>query len=72
MYERRVHDSEPLINQCIGEEVLRNYHYTYPISFIINVLRKKKVTTLVEIRNKKWILKSRVLEKIIMKYAQVC
>ena len=28
MYERRVHDSEPLINQCIGEEVLRNYHYT--------------------------------------------
>ena len=28
MYERRVHDGEPLINQCIGEEVLRNYHYT--------------------------------------------
>ena len=28
MYERRVNDSEPLINKCIGEEVLRNYHYT--------------------------------------------
>ena len=28
MYERRVQDGEPLINQCIGEEVLRNYHYT--------------------------------------------
>ena len=28
MYERRIHDGEPLINQCIGEEVLRNYHYT--------------------------------------------
>ena len=28
IYERRVHDGEPLINQCIGEEVLRNYHYT--------------------------------------------
>ena len=27
-YERRVHGSEPLINQCIGEEVLRNYHNT--------------------------------------------
>ena len=27
MYERRVHDGEPLINQCIGEEVLRDYHY---------------------------------------------
>ena len=27
-YERRVHGSEPLINRCIGEEVLRNYHNT--------------------------------------------
>ena len=27
-YERRVHGGEQLINQCIGEEVLRNYHNT--------------------------------------------
>ena len=71
MYERRVHDSEPLINQCIGEEVLRNYHYT-SLFHSSSMIKNKKVTTLVEIRNKKWILKSRVLEKIIMKYAQVC
>ena len=74
MYERRVHDGEPLINQCIGKEVLRNYHYTQPISFIINDKKKQKnkVTTVEEIRNKKWILKSTVREKIILKYAQMC
>ena len=27
-YERMVHGGKPLINQCIGEEVLRNYHNT--------------------------------------------
>ena len=27
-YERRVHGGEPLINQCSGEEVLRNCHNT--------------------------------------------
>ena len=27
-YEKRVHCGEPLINQCISEVVLRNYHNT--------------------------------------------
>ena len=34
-YERTVHGTET-IDQRIGEEVLRNYHNTQPISFIIN------------------------------------
>ena len=45
----------------------------YEITIIFSLFHsssviKKKVTTVVEIRNKNWILKSRVREKIIMKY----
>ena len=35
-YDGRVYGSrKPAINQCIGEELLRNYHNTQPISFMM-------------------------------------
>ena len=35
-YERRVYGSETINQSMFGEEVLRNYHNTQPISFIIS------------------------------------